>query len=209
MAQSRKRGAKATTAASVDSSGMVGAGITEAAVRKATGKGWGEWFNLLDEADARELTHHQIMEVIGRYEAGEWWQQMITVAYEQARGLRLRHPKDDGFSASASKAINAGVTRVYGAWTEDSMRCGWLDATGWHIRKATPCKSLRATWKDGKTHVEVHLWPRGVGRTLVQVEHSKLVSFDDVSRFKAFWGVALERLREYLESADQPHSLAA
>jgi hypothetical protein len=128
------------------------------------------------------------MEVTGRYDAGDWWQQMITVAYEQARGLRLRHPKDDGFSASAAKAISAGVTRVYGAWAEESVRSGWLDATGWHIRKATPCKSLRITWKDGKTHVEVNLWPRGVGRTLVQVEHSKLGSFGGRLAFQGVLG---------------------
>ena len=34
-------------------------------------------------------------------------------------------------------------------------------------------------------------------------------SLEDMQRLKAFWGVALERLREILETADQPHSLAA
>lgn len=192
-----------------DSSGMVGAGICDAAVRKATRKGWGEWFDLLDAAGAREMTHQQIVAVVTRFEPAAWWQQMITVAYEQARGLRERHQRDDGFAANASKIIKAGVTRVFTAWAEDEVRSGWLDATGWHVRKTIPCKSLRITWIDGRTHLEVHLWPRGIGKTLVQVEHSRLPSLDDVQRFKAFWGVALERLREMLETADQPHSLAA
>lgn len=193
----------------MDAAGLAGGGISDAAVRKATGRGWGDWYDLLDAARAREMTHQQIIAVVGRHEAGGWWQEMITVAYERARGLRQRHQRDDGFSAQASKIIRAGVTRVYAAWVEDELRSGWLDATGWHIRKATPCKSLRTTWRDGRTHVDVYLWPRGIGKTLVQVDHSKVGSVDDAGRLKAFWGVALERLRGLLESADQGHSLAA
>ena len=189
--------------------GPAGAGVTEAAVRKATGTGWGEWFSVLDAAGAREMTPLQIKAIIARHESGGWWQQMIAEAYEHARSLRERHQREDGLAARTSKLIRAGVTRVFAAWAEDDLRIGWLDATGWNLRKAIPCKSLRITWKDGHTHVDVHLWPRGEGRTLLQLEHSKLESLEEVHRFKAFWDVALERLREMLETAYQPHSLAA
>lgn len=131
---------------------------------------------------------------------------MIAVAYEQARGLRERHQREDGFAATASKALKVGVTRVYTAWVDDDLRATWLDATGWHIRKAALYKTLRITWRDGRTHLEIHLYPRGEGRTLVQIEHSKLASLEDVQRWKTFWGVALERLREVLESSDPAHT---
>jgi hypothetical protein len=196
-------------ASSTDASSLAGAGISESAVRKATAKGWGDWYDLLDAAGAREMSHQQIVSEVARHQAGEWWQQMIATAYEQARGLRERHPREEGFAANASKIIKAGVTRVYAAWAEDELRSGWLDASGWHLRKATPCKALRATWKDGRTHLDVHLYPRGEGRTLVQLEHSRLSTLEDAHRFRAFWGVALERLREMLESASEPRSLAA
>lgn len=202
-----KRGGRGT--ATIDSSGHLGAGINETAVRKATGKGWGEWYSLLDAAGAREMTHQQIMGVVARQEPGGWWQQTITTAYEQARGLRTKHPKDDGFSINASKVIRAGVTRVFDAWADDDTRAGWLDTTGWHIRRSVPYKTLRVTWTDGRTHLDIHFWPRAEGRTLVQVDHSRLGSMEDVQRFRAFWGVALERLREFLEPAIQPESLAA
>jgi uncharacterized protein YndB with AHSA1/START domain len=188
---------------------LVGGGVSDAAVRKATSKGWGEWYDLLDAAGARAMSHQQIIAVIARHGPGTWWQQLIATAYEQARTLRERHKGEDGFAANASKLIKAGVTRVYAAWTEEERRASWLDASGWHVRKATPCKSLRVTWKDGRTHLEVALYPRGEGRTLVQVEHNKLPTLDDVHRVKAFWGVALERLRELLEIAEHPQSLAA
>ncbi len=181
-------------------------GVTDTAVRKATGKGWGEWYALLDSAGAREMTHRQIVSMVGGHEPGGWWQQTIATTYERARGLGEKHQRLEGFSATASKLIKVGVTRVYAAWAEEAVRRGWLDSSGWTIRKATPCKSLLITWCDGRTHVEVHLYPRDVAKTLIQVEHSRLATQEDLQRLKAFWGVALERLREMLETADQPHS---
>ncbi len=188
---------------------IAGAGITDAAVRKATGRGWGDWYSYLDAEGAREKTHPQIVTVVALREKSEWWQQMITVAYEQARGLREKHQRDDGFSANAGKTIQAGIMRLFAAWTNDEIRSTWLDSTGWNLRKIIPYKSLRITWKDGHSHVEVFFWPRTESKTLVQIQHSKLGSPDEVHRLKAFWGVALERLRETVENTNQPHSLAA
>lgn len=192
-----------------ETSVLAGAGISDTAVRKATGKGWGDWYSLLDAAGAREMNHRQIIALVSRYQAGEWWQQQVSVAYEQARNLRDKHQKDDGFAASGSKVINAGVTRVYAAWTDDGIRATWLDSSGWHIKKAVLYKSLRITWKDGRTHLDVYLWPRAEGRTLVQIEHSKLGTLHDVDRLKTFWGVTLERLRRMLESSPMPQLLPA
>lgn len=197
------------TKPSLEPSRIAGGGIADAAVRKGTGRGWGEWYEFLDAEGAREMTHPQIVAVVARRETSEWWQQMITTAYEQARGLREKHQKDDGFSANAAKTINAGVMRLFAAWTDDEIRSSWLDSSGWNLRKATPYKTLRITWKDGRTHVEVFFWPRTESKTLIQVQHSKLSSPEDVHRLKAFWGVALERLRETVENTNQPQSLAA
>lgn len=192
-----------------DSSGLGGTGITDTAVRKATGKGWGDWYAVLDAAGAREMTHQQIMAVIARDPVADWWQQVITVTYEKARSIRSKHHKDDGFSANASKAINAGVTRLFDAWADDAQRALWLETPGWHVRKSTPYKQLRATWVDGRTQIEVHFWPRSEHRTLIQVEHSKLSSLADVQRLKAFWAAALEHLRAMVETADHPQLLTA
>ncbi len=201
---------EARDVAGVESSGRsAAAGITDMAVRKATGKGWGDWYDLLDSAGAREMSHQQIRAIVAGQGTGSWWHQVIAVAYEQARSLRDRYQREDGFVAHISKVIRAGVTRVYGAWTEEEIRAGWLDASGWHLRKATPCRSLRITWKDGRTHVDIDLFPRSLGKTWVRVEHSRLATLDDAHRLKAFWGVALERLRELLETAKEPHSFAA
>jgi hypothetical protein len=202
-----KRGGKGSV--TTDPSRAAGAGITDAAVRKGTGKGWGDWYDLLDAVGAREMSHQQILSEVARYHLTDWWHQMIAAAYEHARSLRDRHQREDGFAANASKLIKAGATRVYTAWMDDSLRAGWLDAVGWHVRKAIPCKSLRITWRDGRTHVDVHLWPRTEGRTLIQVEHTRIATLPEVHHWKAFWSAALERLRELLEASDPPQRLAA
>ncbi len=71
-----------------------GAGVGDEAVKERTGKSWRQWYTILDRAGARELDHKGIVAYLVR-KYGEsispWWQQQITVAYEQARGFRKVH----------------------------------------------------------------------------------------------------------------------
>jgi hypothetical protein len=68
------------------------AGISSAAVKKATGKDWKQWFTLLDKAGARKMPHKDIACLVyEKHQVSGWWAQMVTVGYEQARGLRQKH----------------------------------------------------------------------------------------------------------------------
>ena len=63
--------------------------MSDAAVQASTGKIWKEWFAILDKAGARKMDHKQIVAyLVKHHKVGPWWQQMVTVIYEQARGLR-------------------------------------------------------------------------------------------------------------------------
>ena len=42
------------------------------------------------------------------------------------------------------------------------------------IRKATPKKSLRVTWGDGRTSLNVSFQAKGAGKSQVVVQHVKL-----------------------------------
>ena len=65
-------------------------GVGDDAVREATGKGREEWFALLDDAGAAEWKHQAIATWLVREQhVDPWWSQGVTVAYEQARGIRL------------------------------------------------------------------------------------------------------------------------
>src|SRR5713226_7172115 len=108
-------------------SSQIHAKISSEAVQKRTGKTWDEWFAVLDAAGARKMTHQQIAAVLGeQYDVGGWWEQMLTVGYEQARGLRLKHQLSDGFSISRSKTITAPLGELFAAWKDKRKRGKWL-----------------------------------------------------------------------------------
>src|SRR5687768_2359813 len=62
--------------------------VSDDAVAKSTGKTWDQWFKLLDKAGCAKMNHKEIVAVVAKHFDGPWWGQMVTVGYEQARGLR-------------------------------------------------------------------------------------------------------------------------
>ncbi len=127
-----------------------------------------------------------------------WWQQMVTVGYEQERGLRQEHEKPEGFQISRSKTLAASPAPVFAAFADQKRRRQWLQDSDFTIRKATPGKSLRITWADG-TSVEVMFYPKGANKTQVSVQHGKLANAKDAERMKAYWGEQLEKLAVFLD----------
>src|SRR5262247_3618814 len=77
--------------------------MSDAAVKAKTGKTWKEWFAILDKAGARKLSHKEIVSYLSNEQGvGPWWQQMVTVTYEQQTGKRGEHEKPDGYEISIS-----------------------------------------------------------------------------------------------------------
>jgi uncharacterized protein YndB with AHSA1/START domain len=174
--------------------------MSDDAVQAKTGKTWPEWFSLLDAAGARGMTHKEIVAYLsGQHAVGPWWQQTVTVAYEQARGMRQKHEKPDGYEVSRSKTLAVPVPTAFTAWTDKRQRARWLKGAELTIRKANEDKSLRITWSADETHVDVNFYPKGQDRTQVTVQHRKLPDAAQGERMKAFWGEALDRLQELLE----------
>ena len=177
------------------------AGIGSDAVRNATGKGWSEWLAILDREKAGSMTHQEIDRLLyEKHGVPGWWSQMITVGYEQARGMRAKHQKPGGFEIGRSKTIAAPVDAVFAAWSDARRRARWLADPGITIRKATPGKSLRVTWVDGKTSLAVDFSPRGTTKTVVAVQHGKLRDARAAERMKSYWAAQLERLKTLLEA---------
>ena len=178
------------------------AGVGTDAVARATGRAWDQWLALLDKAGAVAMPHKAIAAMLAdKYGVPPWWSQMVTVGYEQARGLREAHQKSDGFAASASRTLQASLDRVYGAWTDPNLRALWLGAAPVEVTRATDGKSMRIAWTAGGSRVDVNFYPAGEGRSRVQVEHGKLADAQARARQKTFWGGALDRLKAMLEKA--------
>ena len=177
------------------------AGISSEAVLNATGKKWDQWLKILDDAGAKALTHKEIVALLNqKHGVGPWRQQMITVGYEQARGLRVKHETATGFSVSRSKTLTASANKVFAAWKDKRKRGQWLADPDFAIRKATAGKSLRITWIDAESNLDVQFFGRGDGRCQVAVGHARLKSAKEAARMKAYWGRQLDSLKAFLDA---------
>jgi uncharacterized protein YndB with AHSA1/START domain len=173
--------------------------MSDEAVRKKTGKTWAEWFKILDAGGGKKMTHQEIVALLNKkHGVGPWWQQMVTVTYEQARGLRDKHQKPGGYEISVSRTIGAPVGKAFKAWTDEKIRKQWLPAN-FKIRKATANKSLRISWEDGTTSLAVAFYPKGAGKCQVVAQHNKIQNAKAAAKMKAFWAKALDRLKESID----------
>ena len=88
--------------------------VSDRALVDATGRTRDEWYEMLDEAGAKEWDHAKIARWLGgKHEVDGWWAQGVTVGYEQSRGLREPGQRPDGsFDASSSKTLPANVEDV-------------------------------------------------------------------------------------------------
>ncbi|WP_448005444.1 hypothetical protein [Agromyces bauzanensis] len=82
-------------------------GISDDAVVEATGRARSEWYSMLDDADAATWRHKDIATWLSDEQGVDaWWAQHLTVAYEQARGIREPGQRQDGtFEASVSRTV--------------------------------------------------------------------------------------------------------
>lgn len=173
--------------------------MSDEAVESKTGKTWSRWFKHLDAAGAKKMSHQEIAAHLSeKHGVRPWWTQMVAVTYEQARGLRDKHEKPQGYEISVSRTINAPIGKAFKAWTDEKTRKKWLPAN-LTIRKATTNKSLRMTWEDGKASLAVAFLPKGTDKSQVVAQHSKIPDAKGAARMKKFWAEALGRLKEMIE----------
>ena len=176
--------------------------IGDAAVRARTGRTWDEWFALLDEWGAVERPHPEIARWLSE-ERGVpgWWAQGVTVAYEQARGLRAPRQRRGGqFEVNVSKTVAVPVERLYEAFTDPALRERWLPGATVEVRTARPAKSIRANWDDGSTRLVIAFTARGEAKSQVALAHERVPDAGAADKLKAFWRERMAALNQVLEA---------
>jgi uncharacterized protein YndB with AHSA1/START domain len=149
------------------------------------------------------MAHKEIAVIVHRkFAVGDWWSQMVTVGYEQAAGLRRKHERAGGrYSVSRSRVMAGAPSRAYDAWADERVRERWLPgSSAMVIRKGRRGKSLRITWTDAATSVDVNFYPRPAGRCQVVVQHDKLATAKQARQLQGFWASRLDGLRQLLAS---------
>ena len=176
--------------------------MSDAAVRRATGKSWDEWFALLDAWGGTARAHPEIARhLYETYGIDGWWAQGVTVGYERARGMRAVHQRPDGFSASASKTFPVPVARLFAAFIEEEQRSRWLDGVELRLRTSQPDKSARFDVLPEGARLAVYFVAKGESKAVAQLQQERLAAAADVERWKARWKAQLTRLAAYLDES--------
>ena len=176
-------------------------GMSDEAVRSRSGKGWDEWFAILDAWGASRRTHTEIARHLQeQHGVSGWWAQAVTVGYERARGMRAVHQGPAGFSVTVSKTLPVEVVRLFDALVDARQRSRWLEPGTLRVRTAQPAKSARFDFRDGETRVHAYFTAKGQSKASVQLAHERLRDARAVEEMRAFWRERLARLAERLRS---------
>ncbi len=169
----------------------------------ATGKTWDQWFAILDKWGARTKEHSEIARYLAeKHGVPSWWSQSVTVTYERARGMRLKHQQLDGsgFAISASKTVGVDVGTLFDAVVVAKQRKQWLVDGTMSLRTSQPNRSARFDWEDGSTRVLFGFEDKGPSKSMVAIQHERLPDADEAEIAKAMWKKRLAELKAFLES---------
>jgi hypothetical protein len=175
---------------------------TDARIRERTGRGWEEWFDLLDGEGLAERPHREIsrrVAAIMELDPLAWNVQAVTTSFERARGGKAVGEKTDGFSVSASKTLPAPADRVFDLVADPDLRATWLGAD---LVERTATRPRRARFDHADGRVAITIDARDDGRCVLAVEHSRLADAALAATTKAWWRDRLAALATRLEARD-------
>jgi hypothetical protein len=175
------------------------AAISSKAVQKATGKSWEEWFAVLNELKAAELSHPAIVgKLYSDYGVDEWWAQMITVEFERTIGRREAGQRCDGtYATSASKTLSSNMDTALEC--RQTLVCRAQDFNGVafsaqpSINKTDKWRYWRVKLADG-ARINVNITQKEADKTLLSVQHEGLQNKEDIEHWKTFWKSYLSNL---------------
>jgi hypothetical protein len=125
----------------------------------------------------------------------------VTVAYEQARGLRDPGQRRGGlYEVTASKTVAVPVERLYEAFADPVLRERWLPGAAFEVRTARPPRSIRATWEGGSTRLVIAFTARGEARSQVALAHERIPDAATADKLKAWWRGRVAVLKQVLEA---------
>lgn len=194
------------------------AGVSDDAVRAATGCTPQEWETQLDARGAADLTHQQIVAQLQELgvESG-WWRQMLAVDYERRKGKRV-------LGQTASTGFEVGVRRTLPIAAEDAWQLlmspegvgTWLggkvprwekgekyalkDGSAGEVRVFKPGSHLRvsvqpAGWPRAST-LQVRVMPSGEQKTVISFHQEHLPGAAEREERRKFLEAALDTLQK-------------
>ena len=195
--------------------------VSDDAVAAATGRNWDEWIAFLDKLGAAEMDHKEIVALTAGPGglANGWWQQSVTVGYEQARGLRVvGQTSGADFQIGVQKTLPVSSDVAWALLSERPGRDVWLGKTAslefrkgqeyrteegrvGEIRSCVPGERVRLTWSHPSlaqtSTVQIYLAASG-DRTSVRFHQERLSNLEERELMRGHWRRVLEELARLL-----------
>lgn len=174
--------------------------VSDAVIRERTGRGWEEWFDLLDDWGAAQRPAKKTRRwLVEEHGVESWGSQAVAIGFERARGLRAIGEHADGFTITATRTVAVPVDRLYDAFVDGALRERWLPAAQLRERTATKPRSARFDWGDDGTRIVVTFVGKGEGKSLLALGHEKIADAEEAERLKVFWRERISTLKDVLE----------
>ncbi len=173
--------------------------LTDKTVKKATGKGWNDWFAILKQEEADQLIHKDIARLLtDKYKIDGWWAQSITVEFERYLGRRqVGQVKSGTFQTAVSKTMPGNLDQVFDLWLEavkgaeefNSIPLAGKPA----ISKTEKWRYWRVNLKDG-SKITITVGFKSEDKSVLTFSNEKLKDQDAIESWKAFWKDYLKKL---------------
>lgn len=174
------------------------AGLSDDAVKAATGKDWPAWRAYLDAKGAAGLSHRDTVQLVHATGMSGWWSQMVTVGYERLTGKRAVGQRCDGaYVANASRTVTGNKDEALAKWL--SVVCAMVEFDG-AVVEDEPRMTRSENWRywrvnlDNGSKVDVVISDKPGGKAVVAIGHEKLADANAVNRAKAFWKPLLAQM---------------
>ena len=175
---------------------------SEATLRERTGRGWEEWFDLLDDAGMHGRPHREVSRHLARLQGVDplaWTAQVVVKGYERARGGQAVGQHEDGFRVHVSRTVGVPAERALQLVADEASRAGWLTDLALVPRRSASARRLHFDVPDGGGRVHVAVDAKGEDRATVSVEHARLADAAAADAARAAWRERLVALRTLLE----------
>lgn len=166
--------------------------VDDLSIKRATGRDWDEWCDLIDAWPGNTGSHGAIAAHIAEtYGVDGWWGQGVTVGYERITGRRVVNQMADGtFSAGKTRTVTADVAALRAGIVDDADRVDLFPGLDTQLRSKPTSKALRVGVAiDGEAvgSVLFSFTPKPGGRVMLNVSHDGLPDTASVERWKQYW----------------------
>jgi len=186
------------------------AGKSDEAVKKATGKSWQKWFEILDKEGFRDTPHKDIVVWLidkgliksswpaGRSFNEDWWAQSVVVGYEEKIGRRVFGKREAGdFSVSIGKSLNGTPDEVLKTWqglVKGKKEFNKVKVKGGsRISQTNNWRYWKADLVDG-SKLSVNIGPKGDAQSSFSVTLDKLKDKKAIETCRKYWREFLTKL---------------